>query len=128
MKIVLIEDDPDCYENYQVFLEERGHEVTVYSEADTVIQEFNLICKADVIILDLMIQLGTKINPNEATETGTAIYKRIRKVAPDVPIVVLTARSRSDVWDDFQNDKQVKYLGKPVSDLEKFHKTIADWS
>lgn len=128
MDIMLIEDEPDCYENYQVLLEERNHDVKVYSDADNVINELNNICKADVIILDLMIQLGTFIKPNEATETGIAIYKRIRKINSNIPIVVLTARSRSDVWDHFKNDKNARYLAKPVSDLDKFFKIITDWS
>ncbi len=128
MKITLIEDEPDCYENYQVMLEEHGHEVKVYKEADNVINDLGVICESDVIILDLMIRLGTKISPDEASETGTAIYRRIRKMAPDVPILLLTARSRSDIWHDFKNDKKVKYLGKPVTDLEKFYEAIEIWS
>jgi DNA-binding NtrC family response regulator len=128
MKIALIEDEADCYENYQVLLEERGHDVNVYSDADAVVNDINSICKSDVIILDLMIQLGTKIQPDEASETGTAIYKRIRKIAPKSRIVILTARSRGDIWEDFENDNLVRYLGKPVSDLEKFYKTILEWN
>lgn len=127
MKISLIEDEPDCHESYKALLEERGHKVILYSEADEVVSNLNIICETNVIILDLMIQLGTKINPKEATETGIAIYKRIRKISLDIPIVILTAKLYSDVWDDFKNDNLVKYLGKPVSDLDKFYKTIEDW-
>jgi DNA-binding NtrC family response regulator len=128
MKISLIEDEPDCYEPYQILLEDRGHEVKVFDEADKVISQLDFICKSDVIILDLMMQLGTEIKSVEAAETGTAIYKRIRKVSNNTPIVVLTAKLQSDVWKDFQDDKKVKYLGKPVSDLEVFYKTIEEWN
>ena len=128
MKIVLIEDDPDCYDKFQLLLEDHDHNVQVYDEADAVIDDIQAICKADVIILDLMMQLGTKIDPNEALETGIAIYNRIRKIAPPLPIVVLTARSRSEVWDFFKEDPKVRYLGKPVSNVETFYKTIEVWS
>ncbi len=127
MQIVLIEDEPDCFESYQVLLESRGHKVTLYQEADSVVENLSSVCKADVIILDLMIQLGKKIAANEATETGTALYKRIRKESTAVPVVVLTARSRSDIWGDFDKDARAKYLGKPVSDLDSFYRAAEEW-
>jgi CheY-like chemotaxis protein len=84
----------------------------------------NAVCASDVIILDLMMRLGSKINPAEAGETGTALYKRIRTFAPNIPVVVLTARSKSEVWDDFAGDNHACYLGKPVSDTEEFYDVI----
>ena len=124
MNISLIEDEPDCYETYQALLEARGHKVTVYRGADDTIKAMNTVCKSDVVILDLMMRLGTKIDPAEAGETGTALYRRIRAFEKKVPIIVLTARSKSEVWEDFKDDKHVCYLGKPVSDTEEFYFTI----
>ena len=124
MNIALIEDEPDCYEPYSELLKARGHTVTIYSEADDVVDSLEKIVKSDVIILDLMIQLGTKVRPEEASETGIALYRRIRKIAIAVPIVVITARVKKEVWPDFQSDVRVSFLAKPINNLETFYSTI----
>jgi len=128
MNISIIEDDPDCSENYVEFLEARGHKLTVYNNADSVIDNIDKICRSEVIILDLMMQLGTKIRPSEADETGTAIYKRIRLINKDIPIVIITAKSYADIRSDFSSDKKSCYLGKPIRDLEMLYEAVEKWS
>jgi DNA-binding NtrC family response regulator len=127
MNIVLIEDDPDCFVNYEVFLKERQHNVKTYIEADDVVKDIEQIVKSDVVILDLMIQLGTEIKPEEADETGIAIYKRLRVLSSNLRIVVLTARSKADVWRYFSNDKNVRFIAKPISNIDSFYETIERW-
>lgn len=128
MKIALIEDEPDCYENYEIVLRRNfNHDVKVYYDADAVIDELDEICDCDLIILDLMIQLGTKIRPDEAQETGIAIYKRIRKKSTQIPIIIITAISFSDIVELFKNDKKLKYLGKPLSDHRALNNAITEW-
>ena len=125
MKIALIEDEPDCYETFTQMLEDRGHEVLVYTRADDAVEALKTICKCDLIILDLMMRLGTKIDPSEGDETGTALYKRIRKLAPTVCVMVVTAKFKGEWWwKDFSKDKNVSYLGKPLTDFEWFHQSI----
>lgn len=127
MNIVLIEDEPDCSETYEVLLADRGHSVTVFSEADDVVEQLDSIAKADLVILDLMIQLGTKLTADEAPETGIAIYYRLRKLNAKLKIVVLTARSRSEVIEYFSGDNFVRFNVKPVSDLDEFYETVEHW-
>jgi DNA-binding response OmpR family regulator len=124
MKIALIEDEPECFENYEAVLTIRGHEVKIYSEADDVVADLNRIAKYDLVILDLMIQLGTKIKPDEAPETGIAIYKRLRQINKNQKILVLTARLQSDVWNSFRDDKNILYLMKPVKSLEILYRAV----
>ena len=120
MKIAFIEDDPICYNTIQPLLEDRGHEVLLYKKADNAVDAIETISKCGVIILDLMMRLGTKIAPDEANETGIALYKRIRVYAPTVRVVVLTAKSKNGVWNEFEGDKNAFYVEKPVSDFEQF--------
>ena len=127
MDIVLIEDEPDCSETYEVLLSDRGHSVTIFSEADDVVEQLENISKADLVILDLMIQLGTKLSADEAPETGIAIYYRLRKLNPKLKIVVLTARSKSEVIEYFLGDKYARFNVKPVSDLDEFYETVEHW-
>ena len=84
MKIALIEDEPECFETFSTLLEDHSHEVKTFIEADEVIEHINEIVKSDLVILDLMIQLGTVIDPNEGPETGIAIYKRLRKIVREI--------------------------------------------
>jgi len=126
MNITLIEDDPDCYESFRELLEARGHVVKLYEEADSAVRDIVSIAASDVVVLDLMIQLGSKIMPDEARETGIAIYKRIRRIDNKVRIVVITARSKADIWDAFKDDPKVAFMEKPMSDVEEFYRTIEE--
>lgn len=128
MKIALIEDEADCYEVYKTFLENAGHKVHVYEEADNVVENLDSIARNDIVILDLMLQLGSVIQPNEANETGTAIYKRLRNINSTLPIVIVTARLKHDIWNDFKGDDFVKYIEKPISDLDEFISIVTNWS
>lgn len=115
MKISLIEDEPDCSDDFSIILRSVGHEVFVYNDADSAVIALEKICSSEVLILDLMMQLGNMVKTEEGLETGIALYKRIRKVAPKLPILVITARSKPEIWDDFSADNKVQYLGKPVA-------------
>lgn len=126
MNISLIEDDPDCGEDFRIMLGCRGHLVEVYDAADDVVSSIAKIVESDIVLLDLMMQLGTAIRPSEAQETGIAIYKRLRKVSDRVPILVVSARSKSEVWGDFEGDPFVGYLGKPVKDVTELLGAISE--
>ncbi len=126
MRISLIEDEPDCYEGLQELLSSRKHSVKVYEDADDVVDHMDEIAKSDVVVLDLMMQLGLKIKPSEAPETGIAIYKRLRKLNDRVRVIVMTARLKADVWSEFQADPNAYYIGKPVSLLDELYRMIED--
>ena len=127
MDIALIEDEPDCYENYEALLLDRGHNVTVYQYADDAIVGLEEIAKDDVVVLDLMMQLGSLIQPDEGEETGIAIYRRLRKLSLTQPILVLTARSEAELLHNFKSDEKCHYVVKPISDLGEFYAAIEKW-
>lgn len=129
LKISLIEDDPDCCKNYSDIFCEQGHDVKAYSNADDVINNIEQIASSDRIILDLMMQLGTIIKDFESSETGIAILKRIRNINKDVPIIILTAREKSEIWEECapNEDDNVRYLGKPICE-EDLLKETEEWS
>jgi CheY-like chemotaxis protein len=127
MNISLIEDEAECYENYIPLLKDRGHTVELYIDADDVVKNLETICKSDIVLLDLMLQLGTIIDYKEAPETGIAIYHRIRTLSKDIPILIVSARIKSDVWDNFNADGRTSYIEKPVNNLKYFFEQIEQW-
>jgi DNA-binding response OmpR family regulator len=128
MNIALIEDDPACSENYGSLLEDRGHKVTVYEEADDAVNALHDIAKTDLVILDLMMRLGSIIKPDEGEETGIGIYLRLRNLTKDLRILVLTARTyTAEMTAVFASDKKCRYVEKPVSDLRKFYSLVEEW-
>jgi CheY-like chemotaxis protein len=70
-----------------------------------------------------MMRLGTLIDTDEATETGIAIYKRLRQVAPNLPVLVLSALSKDHFWQQssFANDSHATYFGKPLKAEDKIY-------
>ena len=114
MRILLIEDDADFYPSILELLEPRGHKLTVCDEADDAVTEIERLNEYDLIILDLIMRLGTKIKDEDAEETGIAIYRLIRKAHKQIPIIVLSARKKKYIWAPFSADPSVTYVGKPL--------------
>ena len=69
MKIVLLEDEPDCYEGYKVLLEDHGHEVIIYDEADGFIE--NII----EMRINEKITMSKVVNPNGKFNVIQTEYK-----------------------------------------------------
>ncbi len=122
MKIVIIEDDPDAVENYRLL--KKHHSVSIYTDAEGVITDLNEVVKKDIIILDIMMELADSMDPEEAKETGIALYQRIRAKNKKVPILVISARSRSELLQAFPKDTKLNIVEKPI-DLETLRRSIA---
>lgn len=124
-KVLFIEDDPWSIDRTKEILEKENWEVKVVEDADEAISELESLAQYQLIILDIMMMLGSSMNEAEAEETGTAIYKRIRAKDPTKPILVLTARGKTEIWKDFENDRFAEYFGKPIpNDKTRFFEKI----
>lgn len=125
MKILFIEDNPEFSKIVLDDLEDFGYTVKLIDNADDAVRELEVISQYDLVILDIMLMLGTIIDEHEAEDTGTAIYKRLRKINRDIRIVILTALSEHDIWKEFSGDPNVVYYGKPITtDIVDFLKEI----
>ena len=115
MKILFIEDNPEEIIYTNELLEESGHEVDIIDESDSVIDRLNSLQKYDLIILDLMLMLGDKIElSDDCPEVGIALYKQIREAGFKKPILIVSALSKSEVWNFFKDDECVEYYHKPT--------------
>lgn len=125
MRILFIDDNPEFLGYVSEILRNEGHEVVEIDSANDAIYAIKNIAKYDLVILDIMIMLGDIIDPEEANETGTAIYKRIRKNNSKIRILVLSALGKQDIWNAFNSDSNVSYYGKPIpSNIQSFLKTV----
>lgn len=101
-KILLVDDDKDFRTEMRYFLED--YEVTEAAnggEALTILKRPNEI---DLIILDVVMP---GLN-------GTDVLKEIKKISPDVGIIILTGFSTKSVAIEALKGKADDYLEKPV--------------
>jgi two-component system alkaline phosphatase synthesis response regulator PhoP len=80
-KILLVDDDLDILEQMTAILESAGYEV-VSAESRAAAEEAILSTKADLAILDLMM---------EEKDSGFVLSYQIKKLYPDMPVIMLTA-------------------------------------
>lgn len=83
MKILYIEDDLDIGSWVKEDLEERGYEVDWLKSGEGAV---NLVKDADLVILDVMLP-GLD---------GFTVGQRLKKESPDIPILMLSARTSVD--------------------------------
>jgi len=106
-KILIIEDEKDMVMGLKFNLEARGYEVIAAYDAE---EGYDLATEKtpDLVILDLMLPKGN----------GYELCKRLREEEPDLPIVMLTARSQEvDIVTGLQLGAD-DYITKPFSVLE----------
>jgi CheY-like chemotaxis protein len=80
-KILIVDDDLDILEQMTAILESAGYEV-VSAESRSAAEEAILSTKADLVILDLMM---------EEKDSGFVLSYQIKKLYPEMPVIMLTA-------------------------------------
>ncbi len=110
-RILIAEDDPDYLEQIKIMLgDEKFEFITAESQkkAEKIIKE----TKPDLAILDVMM---------EQDDSGFVLAHKIKKLYPDVPVIILTALGRETRF-EFEPDDEIekkwikadKYLEKGV--------------
>ena len=126
MNILFIDDHPEFLREMAEQLEDHGHTVIRCMRADDAVAQLTQIKSFGVVVLDIMMRLGNIIDPNEATETGIAIYLRLRKVAPNIPVLVVSALAKDRFWDEsgFSKDTHASYFAKPLKGDQKIYQLV----
>jgi two-component system OmpR family response regulator len=115
--IAIVEDDPDQRENYADALRRRGYHVETYENRPDAEAAFARALP-DAAILDVML--------GEEHDAGFELCKSIRKLAPRLPVIFLTARDseldrlsglRLDAWDYLVKPVTLEYLQERVAGL-----------
>ncbi len=107
MKVLIIEDDLILGETLKEYLEKNDISV-VWIFDDREVKDIINFQKFDVIILDLILRY----------QKGEDILKLIRKVQPDVPVLILTAKDSLNDKENCFNLGADDYLTKPFSTRE----------
>ena len=106
-KILIIEDEKDMVTGLMFNLEARDYTVIVAYDGETGYQKA-LSEKPDLVILDIMLP---KLN-------GYEVCKRLKKEIPDLPIIMLTAKSQEAEIVTGLEIGADDYITKPFSVLE----------
>ena len=103
MNVLVVEDDPDVSDLWRLWLS--GDDVDVHNDPADVMGNPNVLDDVDVAVLDMMMP----------DIDGATLARWIRRVRPDLPIVIVSAidpyrHTTADLPDD------VQVLRKPVND------------
>ncbi len=81
--IALVEDEAAIRENYRTFLERQGYQISTYDSRPKALQAFRDLLP-DMAVIDIGLQ--------DEIEGGFDLCRELRQLAPQLPIIFLTAR------------------------------------
>jgi DNA-binding NtrC family response regulator len=106
-RVLLVDDEPDALNKYQKFIQGAGHEVIGSIYAREALEKFKLN-GADVVVTGICT---IDYNPPMGVFD---FVKEIKKMAPQVPIIVFTVHKD---WDDYFVKGQIsQFIGKTRED------------
>jgi DNA-binding NtrC family response regulator len=108
--VLLIDDNPAVRTALEVLLSLQGLGVVEASSPD---EGLHLLAKSDI---DLVIQDMNFRREATSGEEGVGLFHRIRKLNPDLPIVLLTAWTHLETAVDLVKAGAADYLSKPWDD------------
>jgi CheY-like chemotaxis protein len=107
-RILVVDDEEAIAEYFRIILAAERYEVTVVASMRRAIEEFGRDPgRLDAVLLDMMLGDGT----------GLELYRRIRQVRPDLPIVVCTGFADNDALEQIRGDGH-EVLLKPCTRAE----------
>ncbi len=108
MKIGILEDQAAVSELLTYACKLDGHSVSVYSSTSTfiadVLAEYPTGRAFDALVVDLLLQGGC---------SGTEVIRCVREFYPDLPVVLISARSLTEIKAAVQELPKVTTLQKP---------------
>ena len=110
MRILLIEDDPVLQAVTLRSLTDAGHRVDVASHLEEA-RHFWRVQVFDVVLLDLNLPLTAHAHAGEGS--GLTLLREVRARGDKTPVLVLTARNRTDERIAGLDAGADDYLGKP---------------
>jgi len=106
-RVLLLDDEPETLNRYKEFIKDAGHEVMGSSYAREALEKFRLN-GADIVVTGICT---IDYNPPMGVFD---FVKAIKKMAPQVPIIVFTVHKD---WDDYFVKGQIsQFIGKVKED------------
>ena len=112
--VLLIDEDEYPLKFYTQQLEEDGFKITQCFSVDCALRAL-ANGKFDIVILDCMMPTGDNYaneDTQEGLRTDVFLYRDIRKVGGELPIIVLTNVTEQETLEQFQGDSFVRVVGK----------------
>ena|ERR1041384_6409494 len=114
--MILLVDDDRRTQHYQDELEYEGYKVYLQTNVDDAWRFFNKhINEIDLLVLDIVMPPGNSLkryDTKQGRRTGVLFYDRIRKKAPDIPIIILTVLDDDDIVKKFSMETGCWYYHK----------------
>ena len=119
-KILFVDDENRRAQLYLDELLQSGHDTVLKTETDEALTYLQQNQDIDVLILDIMMPPGIKFagKTEQGLDTGVVLYDEIRRIAPRLPVIVLTNVSDREVAQKFRNENNCWYY--PKSDVLPF--------
>lgn len=117
MKILLVDDDPEIVHVATFSLERRGHEVVVAGSAAEALAAIDDE-DPEAVLLDVMLP----------DMDGRELHDRLCRERPDLPVVFLTGKSRSEEVEALRSRGASGVIVKPFDPLklpEVFERALA---
>ena len=93
-RILVVDDEEAIAEYFRIILSAERYDVTVVASMRRAIESSPAIPRFDTVLLDMMLGDGT----------GLDLYRRVRQVRPDLPIVVCTGFADNDSLEQIRGD------------------------
>jgi CheY-like chemotaxis protein len=132
--ILFVDDEPGKVKSHMEALHFSGYEVKCVRDVDAALQALSLE-RIDLVVLDIMMPYGAAFSGEATTmgtRTGVLLYEHIRQRAPNLPIIVYTNVTDSQVADRFGHESRCWFRRKDhclARDLTKLVTEImSSWS
>ncbi len=113
--IVWIEDDVDVIASVARPLERAGHRFVHLRNIAEAREHFDLLRKADLILLDMILPPGaTEPTMFTGRYPGQALLREMREAGIETPVIVLSVVAREDVHRELERLGVADVIRKPV--------------
>lgn len=114
--ILFIDEEPKWVEVYQRELRDSGYQVVPATSTDEALSLLSAHQdQVELIILDIMMPAGPALrdaNTERGRRTGVFLYRELRRLAPDVPFIILTNVSDPEVEKAFEKEDRCRFIHK----------------
>ncbi|HPA99678.1 MAG TPA: response regulator [Candidatus Marinimicrobia bacterium] len=112
-KILIVDDEQNVCEFLGEFLQDKGY-LVIKARSGSKALRYLEKNNPDLVLLDILMP----------GMSGLEVLKRIRKLYPDLPVIILTGVKDKRVVDDIINIGPVDFIPKPI-DLDVLEKCIS---
>jgi len=96
-------------------LKQRGHEVSRVCSVDDALRDTASLARSDLVVLDLIMPRSSEA-PTDCLDgarcTGMAVFRELRKLRPDLPLLIFTANQDPAPLDIIRADPHARYVSR----------------